>query len=178
MKIRKYLWVLNLIGGLIIMISILTPTSYNDTNPTLYFVWMTQIGVDVEPLAIYLLRTDLMLVTISTILALIIFSSGLITITLTSIYLRASIPFKKLKWNMILLAILVIVTALFWIIMMESFYNTYGFTLSIPAENPYIIKPLLINSGNFQLFYLEFEFLPFLKLENCQLSKLVLGNLL
>ena len=32
-------------------------------------------------------------------------------------------------------------------------YNTYGFTLSIPAENPYIIKPLLINSGNFQLFY-------------------------
>ena len=127
MKIRKYLWVLNLIGGLIIMISILTPTSYNDTNPTLYFVWMTQIGVDVEPLVIYLLRTDLMLVTISTILALIIFSSGLMTITLTSIYLRASLPFKKLKWKMILLAILVIVSALFWIIMMESFYNTYGF---------------------------------------------------
>ena len=32
-------------------------------------------------------------------------------------------------------------------------YSTYGFTLSIPKNNPYIIKPLLINGGNFQLFY-------------------------
>ena len=32
-------------------------------------------------------------------------------------------------------------------------YSTYGFTLSIPKNNPSIIKPLLINSGNFQLFY-------------------------
>ena len=46
----------------------MTPTSYNDETATLYFVWMTQIGVDVEPVAIYLLRTDLTLVIISTIL--------------------------------------------------------------------------------------------------------------
>ena len=127
MKIRKYLWILNLIGGIIILISIMTPTSYNDTTPTLYYVWMTQIGLDVEPFAIFLLRTDLMLVTISTILALIIFSSALMTITLTSIYLRASLPYKKLQWKMLVLAILVIASTLFWIIMMESFYNEYGF---------------------------------------------------
>ena len=127
MKIRKFLWILNLIGGIIIIISILTPTSYNNTNPTLYFIWMTQISVDVEPFAIYLLRTDIMLVTVSTILALIIFSNSLMTITLTSIYLRASLPFKKLRWKMILLALLVIASTLFWIIMMESFYNTYGY---------------------------------------------------
>ncbi|MHA1257192.1 MAG: hypothetical protein ACTSPS_16500 [Promethearchaeota archaeon] len=39
MKIRKYLWILNLIGGIIILISIMTPTSYNDTTmliPLLY----------------------------------------------------------------------------------------------------------------------------------------------
>ncbi len=127
MKIRKFLWILNLIGGIIIIISILTPTSYNNTNPTLYFIWMTQISVDVEPFAIYLLRTDIMLVTVSTILALIIFSSSLMTITLTSIYLRVSLPFKKLRWKMIVLSLLVIASTLFWIIMMESFYNVYGY---------------------------------------------------
>ncbi len=127
MKIRKFLWILNLIGGIIIIISILTPTSYNNTNPTLYFIWMTQISVDVEPFAIYLLRTDIMLVTVSTILALIIFSSSLMTITLTSIYLRVSLPFKKLRWKMIVLSLLVIASTLFWIIMMESFYNAYGY---------------------------------------------------
>jgi len=127
MKIRKYLWILNLIGGILILISIITPTSYNDTNPTLYFVWMTQIGVDADPLAIYLLRTDVTLVAISTILALIIFSSALMTITLTSIYLRASLPFKKLRWKMIILALLIISSTIFWIIMMELFYNEYGY---------------------------------------------------
>jgi len=127
MKIRKYLWLLNLIGSIIILISIFTPTSYNDTTPTLYYIWMIQIGVDVDPLAIYLLRTDLMLVTISTILAIIIFSSGLMVITLTSIYLRASLPFNKLRWKAIILAMLVIISTLFWIIMMESFYNEAGY---------------------------------------------------
>jgi hypothetical protein len=127
MKIRNILWISNLVGSIIVIISILTPTSYNDTGPTLYFVWMTQIGVDVDPLAIYLLRTDIMLVTISTILALIIISSALVAITLTSIYIRASLPFKKLRWKMIILTLLVIISTLFWIIMMELFYNEYGY---------------------------------------------------
>jgi len=48
-------------------------------------------------------------------------------IALTSIYLRASLPFKKFRWKMIVLALLVIVSTLFWIIMMESFYNAYGY---------------------------------------------------
>lgn len=88
---------------------------------------MTQIGVDIDPLAIYLLRTDVLLVAISTILALIIFSSGLVVITLTTTYLRASLNFKKLRWKMILMVVLVIVSTLAWIIMMELFYNLYGF---------------------------------------------------
>ena len=137
MKIRKYLWILNLIGGIIIIISIFTPTSYNDTSPTLYFVWMTQIGVDVDPFAIFLLRTDLMLVSISTILALIIFSSALMAIILTSIYLRASLPFKKLRWKMIILALLTFISTLFWIIMMESFYNETGYNHWIATGGGY-----------------------------------------
>jgi len=138
MKIRKYLWILNLVGGLITIISILTPTSYNDTTPTLYYVWMTQIGVDIDPLAIFLLRTDLLLVTISTILTLIIFSSALTVITLTSIYLRASLPFNKLRWKTIILAILVVISTLFWIIMMESFYNQAGYNHWISTGGGYI----------------------------------------
>ena len=127
MKIRKYFWILNIIGGIITMIAILTPTSYNDTGPTLYFIWMNQIGVNVDPLAIYLLREDVYLVIISTILALIIFSSGLMAITLTIISLRASLPFKKLQWKTILLALIVIISTLTWIIMMELFYNVAGY---------------------------------------------------
>ena len=127
MKVRNYLWILNLIGGVIIIISILTPTSYNDTNPTTYVVWMTQIGVDVEPLIIYLLRTHVGLVATSTMLALIIFSSALMAITLTTIYIRASLSFKKLRWKTIILSLLVIVSTLIWIIMMELFYNESGY---------------------------------------------------
>ncbi|MFX0033390.1 MAG: hypothetical protein ACFE8E_10650 [Candidatus Hodarchaeota archaeon] len=126
MKIREYLWILNIIGSLIILISVLTPTSYND-GPPLYYVWMTQISVDTDPLAIYLLRTDLLLVAISTFLALIIFSNGLIAITLTTIYLRNSLNLKKLRWKLIVSAGLVIAFTLAWIIMMESFYNIYGY---------------------------------------------------
>lgn len=127
MKIRKYFWILNIIGGIITLIAILTPTSYNDTGPTLYFIWMNQISVDVDPLAINLLREDVFLVMTSTVLALIIFSSGLLAITLTIISLRASLPYKKLQWKAIILALLVIISTLFWIIMMELFYNEAGY---------------------------------------------------
>ena len=126
MKIRRYLWILNFIGAIIIIISIFTPTSYNDTTSTFYYVWMNQIRVDIDPLHIYLLREDLQLVTISTILALIIFSSALMSLTLTSIYIRNSIPFKKLQWKMIVLVLFVLISTLYWIIMMESFYNYFG----------------------------------------------------
>jgi hypothetical protein len=41
MNIRKYLWILCVIGALLSIISIMTPTSYNDTATPLYYVWMT-----------------------------------------------------------------------------------------------------------------------------------------
>ena len=127
MKFRKYLWILNLVGGVIILISVFTPTSYNDTTPTLYYVWMNQIGVDIDPLDIYLLRRDVPLVTISTILAVVILASSLLSVTLTIVSLRNSLSFKKLQWKMIVFAILAMSSALFWIFMMESFYNEAGY---------------------------------------------------
>ena len=88
---------------------------------------MIQIGIDVDPLDIYLLRTDVLLVTVSVILALTIFSSSLIVITLTSTYIRATLNLKKLRWKIFLIAGLIIGATLYWIIMMELFYNSSGY---------------------------------------------------
>ncbi|MFX1278929.1 MAG: hypothetical protein ACFFA3_05890 [Promethearchaeota archaeon] len=127
MKIRTNLWILYFIGAILILVSILTPTSYNDSGFPTYYVWMMQIGVDVDPEAIYLLRTDIPLVIFSTILAIVIFSSSLIAITLASTYIRASLNYKKLRWKMIILACTVIISTLWWILMMEFFYNDAGY---------------------------------------------------
>jgi hypothetical protein len=124
---RKYLWIFSIIGGLLSIISIMTPTSYNDTTSTLYYVWMTQIGVDIDPVSIYLLREDLILVLISWILVFVIFSSSLVTITLTGVYIRASLNRKRLNWKLLITAGLIIISTVSWIFMMESFYNSYGF---------------------------------------------------
>jgi hypothetical protein len=127
MKIRNYLWTLYIVGAAIILIAIMTPTSYNDTASPLYYVWMTQIGIDVEPFDIYVLRTDLTLVLVSWTLLLAIFSSALVAMTLTITFIRASIDFKKLRWKMIVIAGIVSFSTLFWIIMMELFYNSAGY---------------------------------------------------
>lgn len=127
MRIRNYLWILSISGAILIIISILTPTSYNDTTPTLYYVWMTQVAIEVQPFDIYVLRTDLTLDLVSWVLFLTIFSSALIALTLDITYVRNSLNFKKLRWKMILIAGLVIVSTLYWIFMMEFFYNASGF---------------------------------------------------
>lgn len=127
MKIRNYLWTLYIVGAVIIIIAMMTPTSYNDTGSPLYYVWMTQIGIDVNPFDIYVLRTDLTLVVVSWTLLLAIFSSALVAMTLTVTYARASLDFKKLRWKMFVIAGIIIFSTLFWIIMMELFYNSAGF---------------------------------------------------
>ena len=137
MNFRNHLWIFNIIGGILSIVSVLTPTSYNDTTPTLYFVWMTQIGVDVDPISIYLLRQDVLLVFISWILLLTIVFSSLITITLTSAYIRNTLNLKKLKWKLIISAGLIVASTLFWIFMMEHFYNSYGYNHWITTGGGY-----------------------------------------
>ena len=127
MKIRHFLWIFSILGGIFSFISVLIPTSYNDTTSTLYYVWITQIGVDAEPLAIYLLRTDVILVLVSWMLMLIIVTSSIITITLTIVHVRNSLSFKKLRWTSLVMALLIVASTLFWIFMMEAFYNSYGY---------------------------------------------------
>lgn len=146
-QIRNYLWILNIVGAILIIISIMTPTTYNDETATLYYVWITQIGVDANPVAIYLLRQDLALVIYSMILASLIFASSVIAITLTITYIRASLNYKKLRWKMIILAGLVIVSTLWWIIMMELFYNSHGYNHWITTGGGY--KPFFGVIGPF-----------------------------
>jgi len=147
MKIRNYLGILYIVGAILVIISIITPTSYNDETASVYFVWMTQISVDVEPVAISLLRTDLALVVTSTILTLIIFSSSLIAIILYIIYVRASLDYNKLRWKMIIIAGIIIACTLWWIIMMELFYNEAGFNHWITTGGGY--KPFFGVIGPF-----------------------------
>ncbi len=137
MKIQKYFWTLNIIGAIIILISILTPTSYNDGALSFYYVWMIQLAVVVSPLNISLIRPDITLIMVSVILTLIIFSCGVIAITLTSTYIRTSLDFKKLRWKMLLMAGLVVAATLYWIIMMESYYNSYGYNHWIASGGEY-----------------------------------------
>lgn len=127
MRIRDYLWIFSILGGLLSFISVLVPTSFNDTTSTLYFVWITQIGVDVEPMTIYLLRTDVILVSVSWLLMLIIVTSSFITITLTIVHIRNSLSFKKLRWTNLIMALLIVASTSFWIFMMEDFYNSSGY---------------------------------------------------
>jgi hypothetical protein len=137
MNFKNYLWIFNIIGATLSIISVFSPTSFNDTTPTLYYVWMTQIGVDVDPLSIYLLRTDILLVLISWILFLIILSSSLITLTLSSVYIRTSLNLKKLRWKLLISATLIIASTIFWIFMMEGFYNSYGYNHWITTGGGY-----------------------------------------
>ena len=127
MKIKHYLWVFSIIGGMIAFISVLLPTTFNDTTPTLYFVWFTQIAVNIEPLEIYLLRTEVILVLVSWILMLIIVVCSILTVTLTIGYIRASLSHKTFKWMSLIGAVLNIASPLFWIFMIESFYNEAGY---------------------------------------------------
>ena len=127
MKIRHFLWIFSILGGILSFISVLIPTSFNDRTSTLYYVWITQIGVDIEPLAIYLLRTDVILVMASWILMLIIITSSIITITLTIVYIRNSLNLKKLRWIGVVMALSIVAATLFWIFMMEVFYNEAGY---------------------------------------------------
>jgi hypothetical protein len=148
MKIRHFIWIISLLGGILSFISVLIPTSFNDTTSTLYYVWITQIGVDVEPLAIYLLRTDVTLVMVSWILMLIILTSSIVTITLTIAQIHTSLNFKRLRWIYIVIALLIIASTLFWIYMMEAFYNSAGYhhwVLTGGGYTPYwgIILPFI-----------------------------------
>ena len=43
-------WLLPIIGGVIALISLFTPTTYNYSYGTdLYYVWMNQLAIDIEP---------------------------------------------------------------------------------------------------------------------------------
>ncbi|TFG10933.1 MAG: hypothetical protein EU535_07945 [Promethearchaeota archaeon] len=53
--------------------------------------------------------------------------SSILTITLNFVYIRASLSLKTFKWMGIVGALLNIVSPLFWIFMMESFYNEAGY---------------------------------------------------
>ncbi|MHA2325250.1 MAG: hypothetical protein ACXACB_07620 [Promethearchaeota archaeon] len=128
---NKNQWVLPIFGGLITLISIFTPTTYNYSYGTdLYYVWMNQLALDIEPGSLIpsLLRTDLALLILSITLTDIIFTSSIVLITSTNIYRKSLRSYKNLRWTWLIFASLIIVSTLTWIIYMEIFYNNAGYS--------------------------------------------------
>jgi hypothetical protein len=117
-----------IIGGFLAIIALFFPTSFHSEPGYTYYIWISQIYLDVEPtLEIGLLRTDLTLVVFSTIFSVIIYTSAIISMILPIIYRRQPIIPKGYKRNAIILAILIALSTLAWIIMMEIFYRINGY---------------------------------------------------
>lgn len=120
-----------IIGGLLTLISLFTPTTYNYRFGTdLYYVWINHLALDVEtiPLELYLLtsRADIFLVCFSIVLAGILLGSVVVLFSLTTSYKKASITFQKLRWKWLTIAIIISLSTLVWIILMEIFYAFQG----------------------------------------------------
>ncbi len=120
---------LPIIGGILTIIALFTPTSFHTEPGNTYFVWMNQLYLETDPgpLTIGLLRIDLELVIYSTIFSVVIYTSALISIILSTVYRRQPINPKGYKRNAIILATLITLSTLAWIIMMEIFYRRNGF---------------------------------------------------
>lgn len=117
-----------IIGGIITIIAIFTPTSFSTDTIATYYVWMfqTYLHIDPAPIRIGLLRWDPILLTFSISFSILIFLSALIIICISTKYRKTSINFQKFKKNLLILAISISLLTLAWIVMMEVFYIIYG----------------------------------------------------
>ncbi|MFX1419196.1 MAG: hypothetical protein ACFE9N_09780 [Promethearchaeota archaeon] len=125
---KKNAKILIIIGGLLTIFSLFTPTSFHTEPGSTYFVWMNQIYLEIVPtFTIGLLRFDITLNIFSTAFSVIIFSSSIISITTSFIYRKLSVEAKRHKRNLLILAFLIAISTLAWIIMMEVYYRIYGY---------------------------------------------------
>jgi hypothetical protein len=117
-----------IIGGVLALIALFTPTSFSTDSIATYYVWMfqTYLHTDPPPIRIGLLRWDPTLLTFSIIFSVIIFLSALIIVWISIKYRKDSISFKNFKNFLLILAILISILTLAWIIMMEVYYMIYG----------------------------------------------------
>ena len=132
-NLKKLPLLLTTLGGLIALISLFTPTSFNYRYGTdLNYVWINHLAINIEPGPIepYLLgsRADLFLVCFSIALAGIILASVVVLITLTNTYRKTTLIYQKLKWKWFIIAILISLSTLTWIIMIEFFYVNQGYS--------------------------------------------------
>ena len=125
---NKYATLFPIIGGVLTIFALFTPTSFSTDSIATYYVWMfqTYLHTDPPPIRIGLLRWDPMLLTFSIIFSVLIFLSAVIIVWISIIYRKNSIKFKKFKNILLILAIVITLLTLAWIIMMEVFYMIYG----------------------------------------------------
>lgn len=121
--------ILPLTGGIIALISVFTPATTWNPSGSLAIQWMVQLGLTLEPFIEFgLWRTSSGLISLSLLLSGIIIICSIVTIILTIIYKITSKNYNKVKWAQLSLAILITFSTLAWIIMMELFYNSQGYS--------------------------------------------------
>lgn len=120
-------WILPLMGGFIVLISLFTPVTTWTPVGNFAIQWMFQLGLRLEPFfELGLWRWDPAVLSLSIILSVINFASSVILILLTVMYKRKSRSYLKLKKYWLLFAILITLSTLAWIIKMEVFYFIQG----------------------------------------------------
>lgn len=126
--LKQYATYFPLVGGIITIVAIFSPTSFSTDAIATYYVWMfqTYLHIDPAPIRIGLLRSDAILLTFSISFSILLFLSALIIIFISIKYRKKSIKFQKFKNILLSLAILISLLSLAWIFMMEIFYIIYG----------------------------------------------------
>lgn len=149
-KFKQNPYIFPIIGGFLTIIALFTPTSFHTEPGNTYYVWMSQIYLETDPGSFIpgLLRLDLLLLTFSTVFSVIIFSSAMISITISFVYRKRSIAIKEHRKNGIIIAILIALSTFAWIVMMEIFYRLNGYPHWSAGGGPYfphfgVIGPFL-----------------------------------
>jgi hypothetical protein len=122
--------ILAVIGGLLAVIAIFTPTTTFNLPGSLTYVWMNQLGYIVEGAfpGAELWRSDLFIVLFTTALTLIIFTSSFILLTTTIVYRKESGKISALRKKWLIEATLIAVSTLTWIVYMEIAYQIRGYS--------------------------------------------------
>jgi hypothetical protein len=145
---KERLWMLPLIGGSIVLISLFTPVTTWAPVGNFAIQWMFQLGLRLEPfIELGLWRWNPLILSLSIILSVINFVSSILLILLTVNHKRKLKSYLKLKKYWLLFGILITLSTLAWIIKMEVFYYDQGGShWQMYSPNVGIIAPF-IGSG-------------------------------
>ena len=128
-KINENSWIISLIGGIFVLLSLFIPVTTWNPPGEFSLQWMFQLGLRLESFFEFgLWRWDPGLLSLSIALSAIIFVCSITHIILIGIYKKTTRSFQKIRKYWILFSLLIAFSTVSWIIMMELYYNSSGYT--------------------------------------------------